>query len=101
MYQAVHDSALFIKTADNFVEVACVAVLITPPNRPCKQVRNLDETRSSRIYEQRDFSKISKCSPSCAIFSKAACQSLQSLFIMRIVHDNQSTVLSFPVPPQP
>ena len=38
------DAALCIESADYPIEIACVLMLVSSPNRPCKEVGQLNET---------------------------------------------------------
>ena len=44
MHQTMHDSTFGIETPDDLIEIARVVILVAPPNRPSKEIRNLDET---------------------------------------------------------
>ena len=52
MHQTVHDPTLGIEAPDDLIEIARVVMLVAPPDRPSKEIRNLDQTRCGRVHEQ-------------------------------------------------
>ena len=93
MDQSVEHSAFYVETPHDPIEVPGVIVFVPSPDSPSEQIRNLDEARRRRVHEQGHLGKVAQVSPSRALVAKIPGQSLQRLFVVRLVHDHETTVL--------
>ena len=92
MDQSMDHATFGVKATNYPVEEACIAMLVASPNRPGKQVGNLDETRCRRFQEQRHLGEVAQVSPSRAFVSKVPGQYLKCPFVVGVVHYNQTAI---------
>ncbi len=90
VYQAVNDAALCIEAMSYRVEESAILMFIPTPNSKGDQIRKLYQSRGARIDKKRHFSNVSQLAPSRACNAELLCKCLKGLFIMGMIHNNQS-----------
>ncbi len=96
MNQAVYYPTLRVELWEERIEEPPIAVFVTAPGGISDQVGQLNQTRSAGVDEQRHLGKVTKFPPTAAIEAKMSRQSLNGLFVFRVVHDNQTALIALP-----